>query len=116
MLRAVSSVLCVCAAGAVFAATDEAAKLAECQFQGELVAAVQQARLDRIKKDNLAETLIAANPDWPAGVANAIPALGEYVYSFKRRDLKNVDLGESTKTQCLENWEQIQDLKNSVSN
>ncbi|MEP4197657.1 MAG: hypothetical protein ABJL99_18695 [Aliishimia sp.] len=116
MIRSVLSMICVCAAGVAIAQTDEATKEAECQFQGELVFAVQQARLERVKKDALAETLLAANPDWPAGVADAIPALGEYVYGIKRRDLKKVDLGESTKTQCLENWEQIQELKNAVSN
>lgn len=107
---------------AVFALTltpafaDEAQKEAECQFQADLIGAVQQARLDRVRKANLTETLVAANPDWPAGAAKAIPAIGEYVYGFKRRDLRNVDLGETTKQQCLENWDQLQELKGSFSN
>jgi len=91
-------------------------KEAQCQLQGDLIAAVQQARLDRVKKDDLTETLLAANPDWPEGIATAIPALGEYVYGFKRRQLRDVDLGETTKAQCPESWDQIQDLKNAVSN
>ena len=95
---------------------DDTQKEAECQFQADLIAAVQQARLDRVDKDELPATLLKANPDWPASVETAIPAVAEYVYGFKRRDLKKVDLGAATKEQCLENWEQIQSLKNTVSN
>jgi hypothetical protein len=98
------------------ALANEAQKQAECQFQADLVGAVQQARLDRVRKEAVTETLIAANPGWPDGAAKAIPALAEYVYGFKRRDLRNVDLGAETKQQCLENWDQIQQLKQSVSN
>lgn len=95
---------------------DEARKQAECRFQGVLIGAVQQARLDRVRKDRLTETLVAANPDWPEGAARAIPAIGEYVYAFSRRELRGVDLGESTRQQCLDNWEQLQELRDAVSN
>ena len=64
----------------------------------------------------MAEKLIAQNPDWPAGVSNALPAATEYVYSIKRRDLKKVDLAAQTKATCLQNYEQIQAMKNSVGN
>ena len=69
-----------------------------------------------ISADRVTETLMAANPSWPEGAANAIPALTEYVYGIKRRDLKQVDLGATTKQQCLDNWEQLQELKKTVSN
>jgi hypothetical protein len=81
-----------------------------------VVGEVQQARLDRVPKANLANTLRAAHPDWPEGMVQAIPAIGEYVYSFKRRDLRDVDLAATSKQQCLENWDQIQELKKSMSN
>lgn len=98
------------------AAASEAEKNAECQFQADLIGAVQQARMDRVRKDKLTETLLAAYPDWPEGAATAIPAIGEYVYGFKRRELRQVDLGAATKQQCLENWDQIQALKESMTN
>ncbi len=95
---------------------DEAEKQAACQLQADLVGAVQQARLDRVRKANLTDTLRAAHPDWPEGMVQAIPAIGEYVYSFRRRELRGVDLAASSKQQCLENWDQIQELKESMSN
>ena len=110
-----SAVLALCLTAAD-AAEDEAQKQAECQFQADLIGAVQQARLDRVREDRLAETLMAANPGWPEGAAQAIPAIGAYVYGFKRRQLRNVDLAATSKQQCLENWEQIQELKDSMTN
>lgn len=98
------------------ALANEAQKQADCQLQADLIGAVQKARLDRVRKDDVTQTLIAANPGWPTGVEKALPALTEHVYSFKRRDLRNVDLGAVTKQQCLENWEQIQELKKSMTN
>lgn len=95
---------------------DETEKQTACRLQAELVGAVQQARLDRVRKAKLTETLRAANPDWSEGMVQAIPAIGDYVYSFKRRELRGVDLAATSKQQCLENWDQIQDLKNSMSN
>ena len=98
------------------AVADEAQKQAECQFQADLIGAVQQARMDRVKQEDLAERILAANPDWPSGAQQAIPAVGAYVYAFKRRDLRKVDLAATAMQQCLDNWDQIQDLKESVSN
>lgn len=104
------------ASALTFAVPAQAAdKETECQFQADLIGAVQQARLDRVRKDTLTETLLAANPDWPEGAATAIPTIGEYVYGFKRRELRKIDLGAATQQQCLENWEQIQALKKSMT-
>lgn len=116
MIRTVLSAALVSVSFVSAAVADEANKQAECKFQGDLIGAVQQARLDRVNKDKLTDTVMAAHPSWPASAADAIPAIGEYVYSFKRRDLRKVDLGVSTQQQCLENWEQIQELKKSMSN
>ena len=98
------------------AQADEAQKQAACRLQAEVVGAVQQARLDRVRKERLTETLTAAHPDWPEGTVQAIPAIGEFVYSYSRRELREVDLAATSQQQCLENWDQIQALKNSVSN
>lgn len=117
----IRTAICVAALGlavpatAVIAAT-QAQKEAECAFQAELMGAVQTARLEQVRKNKVAETLIAQNPDWPSGVADALPAVTDYVYSIKRRDLKAVDLAAQTKATCLQNYDQIQAMKNSVGN
>ena len=95
---------------------DTAEKERQCQFQGDLMGAVQQARLDRVKKAKASETVLAANPDWPEGVADALPAIVEYVWGFTRRDLKKVDLAQGAKDTCLENYEEIQKLQKTVTN
>lgn len=99
--------------GAGFA---DAKKEAACAFQAQLLGQVQAARLDRVRKDEVAETLLEANPEWPDAVQTALPAVVEYVWGFKRRDLKKIDLAADAETTCLENYEQIKALGSSVSN
>ena len=115
MFRTIMFIAAVGLAAPAGAAT-EAEKEAECAFQAELRGAVQTARLDRVRKSKVAERLIAENPDWPAGVAQALPSLTNYVYSIRRSDLRQVDLAAQTKATCMQNYDQIQSLKNSVTN
>jgi hypothetical protein len=98
------------------AAATQAEKQADCALQAELIGAVQTARLDWVRKNRVADRLLEQNPDWPAGVAEALPAVTEYVYSIKRRDLKQVDLAAQTQATCLQNYDQIQSMKNSLGN
>ena len=93
---------------------DEAKKLADCQLQGALIGAVQTARLDRVRKGDVTNVIMGANPTWPTGLADAIPTIAEYVYSLKRRDLRQVDLATQTTVQCLENYDQIQELSKTA--
>lgn len=87
-----------------------------CGYQGAVAAAVQQARLDRVNKDDVASTIAAGNPAWPERYNKAIPQLTEFVYSQRRRDLRNVDLGTFYREQCLQNWDQIQQMQNQLNN
>ena len=114
-MRTLALVAALGLAGPSFAAT-AAEKEAACAFQAELMGAVQAARLDWVRKNKVTDRLLARNPDWPAGVADALPAVTEYVYSIKRRDLKRVDLAAQTKATCLQNYDQIQSMKNAVTN
>jgi len=91
-------------------------KEADCQFQANLLSAVQQARLNGVAKANLTIVMKASNPGLSDTVLATIPAIGEHVYGIKRRDLKKIDLGATTKTQCLENWDQIQEMKKTITN
>lgn len=110
-----AAILMMCFAAPAMSAS-EAEKQAQCQFQADLIGAVQQARLDRVRKDDAVDTVLEAHPEWPAGVAMAMPAVVEYVYGFKRRDLRNVDLQADTLRTCLENFDQIQTLKKTIEN
>ncbi len=94
----------------VFAAPVAAAETKEesCKYQGQVMAAVQAARMDRVKLEKVEEAILATEPDWPEQYSKAIPQLAQHVYAMKRRDLRNADLGAVFEQQCLENWDQIQ--------
>jgi methylthioribose-1-phosphate isomerase len=79
-----------------------------CKYQGQVMAAVQAARMDRVKQEKVEEVILASDPEWPEQYSKAIPQLTAHVYAIKRRDLRNADLGAILEQQCLENWDQIQ--------
>jgi len=88
----------------------------DCAIQGQVMGAVQQARLDGVRKNKLVDAVKAANPDLSQTVLDTVPAIGAHIYGIKKRDLRKVDLGEVAQTQCLENYEQIQALQKSITN
>ncbi len=92
------------------AEAEAAAKRVQCEQSANLIGAVQQARLDRVRKARVADTVLAANPGLPDAVGTALPALVEYIYSIPRRDLKEQDLAATTLQQCLEQFEQAKEL------
>ena len=92
----------------------EDSKQTSCAYQGRVVSAIQQARLERVSQDKVEETILASNPTWPEQYNAVIPAMTGFVYEQKRRDLKKVDLGEQFRDQCLENWDQIQAMMKNV--
>jgi len=85
-----------------------------CKFQGQVMAAVQQARLDRVKQEDVEQVILDSEHDWPEAYSNAIPQLASHVYSMTRRDLKNIDLGAVFEQQCLQNWDQIQAMQKQL--
>ena len=107
MRLALVTVLSFCAMPALAQSKTEV-----CGLQGDVVGAIQQARLDRVKSDEVVPTLVAANPEWNS-MAEAMPQMVDWVYSLKRRDLKNVQLGDAAESQCLENWDQLRSLTNN---
>lgn len=94
--------------------TDTVARDKTCRLQADVIGAVQTARLERVRKDNAVDTVISANPSWPSDVETAVLPVVDYVYTIKRRDLKRVDLASDTFTQCVENWEQLQQMQKSL--
>jgi hypothetical protein len=90
-----------CAFAAPTLAADKISKDDDCGFQADVVAAIQVARLDRVKEAKLAEAIAGTDPAWPDEYNNAITILGGSIYQLKRRDLKTVDLGVQWKEACL---------------
>lgn len=87
-----------------------------CMYQGQVMAAVQQARLDRVKEADVEQAILDSSPEWPENYSKAIPQLTSHVYAMKRRDLKNVELGPLFEEQCLQNWDRIQAMQGQASN
>lgn len=86
-------------AGSVHAET--VSKADDCKYQGQVVAAIQTARLERVKEADLAEHIASTNPEWPDRYNNAIAVLGGPIYDLKRRDIKSVDLGQQWNDACI---------------
>jgi hypothetical protein len=93
-----TTVAAVLAAGTAHAET--ISKDDDCVYQGQVVAAIQAARLERVKESQLAEHIAASNPKWPERYNKAITVLGGPIYDLKRRDIKSVDLGTQWKDAC----------------
>ncbi len=87
-----------------------------CGYQADVVRAIQKARLDRVKEADVPGTIASTNPTWPSNYNAAIPQLTSWVYEQKRRDLRKKDFGEILFQQCVDNWDQIQALKNNLNN
>ena len=88
---------------AVVAAPVMAVETAEetCGYQADVVAAVQQARRDRVRERNLTETLTAGGTNWPENYNAAIPLVAPWIYDQKMKVIRNEDLGAVWNEQCL---------------
>jgi len=91
-------------------------KVESCGYQGDVMAAVQKARLARVKEGNVEQAILADNPSWPTQYNAAIAGLTKHVYQLKRRDLRKVDLGTQLRTQCIDNWDRIQEMQRGLKN
>ncbi len=82
-----------------FAAVD---KEESCGYQAEVVAAIQQARLDRVREREVPAAIAATNPTWPENYNAAIPHMTPWVYEMKRRVIRNEDLSAVWNELCLQ--------------
>jgi hypothetical protein len=73
-----------------------------CGYQADVVAAIQQARLDRVKERDLPKYIAGTNPTWPSNYNAAIPLMAPWVYEQKRRDIRKKDLAGAWKELCLQ--------------
>jgi hypothetical protein len=87
-------------AGPGFAASK---KEKECGYQADIVAAVQQARLNRVKERKVPEVVMAGEVTWPERYNVTIPIFAGEMYKLKVRDLKDTNQGEEWLKLCLAN-------------
>ena len=71
-----------------------------CTHQAAVVAAVQQARLNRVKEREVPAT-VQAKATWPEDFNTAIPLVTPWVYEMKMRDVKKSNLSAAWKEMCL---------------
>ena len=76
-------------------------KEVSCDYQAQVVAAIQQARLDRIRERKVPEHIAKSEPTWPENYNAAIPIMAPWVYEQKMRDIRNQDLAATWKELCL---------------
>lgn len=76
-------------------------KKTSCGYQAQVVAAIQQARLDRVRERKVQERVME-NATWPENYNTAIPLLTPWVYEMKMRDVRNNDLGAAWTELCLQ--------------
>lgn len=73
-----------------------------CGYQAEVVAAIQQARLDRVSERNVPAHIEAQDPQWPDQYDNAIPLITPWVYEQTRKTLRNENLAAAWTELCLQ--------------
>jgi len=81
------------------AATD---KVESCGYQADVVAAIQKARLDRVKERDVPGAIAATNPAWPENYNAAITLIAPWVYEKKMRVIRKEDLSAAWKELCLQ--------------
>lgn len=118
-MRFLVSLVVLALAGPVGAQSNtatDAAKFEQCEASARLIGAVQQARLDRVRKAKAADTVLSSGGSWPKNIQSALPTIVDYVYTLPRKQLNSQNLGEITRAQCLAQYEQVQGLTGSGSN
>lgn len=73
-----------------------------CQYQADVVAAIQKARLDKVKERDVVQAVAETGPSWPESYNAAIPLITPWVYEQKMRDVRKKDLGAAWLELCLQ--------------
>ncbi|MEC7257943.1 MAG: hypothetical protein VXW58_09000 [Pseudomonadota bacterium] len=81
----------------------EVSKAESCLYQAQVVAAIQKARLDRVKERDVPAAIAETAPTWPESYNAAIPLIAPWVYEKKMRVVRNNDLSEAWNEVCLAN-------------
>ncbi|KUJ80571.1 hypothetical protein AVO45_05865 [Ruegeria marisrubri] len=77
-------------------------KQQSCEYQAQVVAAIQKARLDKVKERDVPQAIAETNPTWPENYNAAIPLITPWVYEQKMRDVRKHDLSAAWLELCLQ--------------
>lgn len=83
-------------------ALSQTEKEVSCGYQAQVVDAIQQARLDRVKERNVKKTLRDSDPTWPENYDAAIPLIAPWVYELPMKQVRENDLGDVWTEMCLQ--------------
>ena len=83
-------------------AQENDAKILDCGYQAQVVAAVQQARRDRVPERDVSAHILDQQPAWPENYNNAIPLITPWVYEQRRRIIRTEDLSAAWNELCLQ--------------
>ena len=97
MMRFVVAATLALAAGP---ALSQSEKEVSCGYQAEVVDAIQQARLDRVKERDVQKTLLEGAPTWPENYNAAIPLIAPWVYELPMKQVRQNDLGDVWSELC----------------
>lgn len=101
MVRACFMAAVMAAGFAAPVLAQSADKKTSCGYQAQVVSAIQQARLDRVRERKVQDHVLA-NATWPENYNTAIPLLTPWVYEMKMRDVRNNDLAAAWTELCLQ--------------
>ncbi|KEJ89281.1 hypothetical protein [Sulfitobacter donghicola] len=82
-------------------AVAETAKEKDCGYQGDVVASVQAARIERVGEKKLAAHIAETSPEWPEKYNAIVPLVAPWVYGMKMAEVKSADLAAAWKELCL---------------
>ena len=99
MLRYSVAVILAVSALPAFAQSE---KEISCGYQAEVVAAVQQARLDRVKERDVQDKIVDGTQTWPRKFNAAIPLVTPWVFGLPMDQVRDNDLGEVWDELCLQ--------------
>jgi hypothetical protein len=83
-------------------ALSQTEKEVSCGYQADVVDAIQQARLDDIKEQDVKDKILSSDPAWPDNYSNAIPVIAPWVYELPIKQVRNNDLGDVWEELCLQ--------------
>ena len=96
--------LCLAALLAVTAvpAFAQSEKEVSCGFQSDVVKAIQQARIDKVRERDVQKTILESDPEWPDNFDNAIPLITPWVYELPMKQVQENDLGAIWNQNCMQ--------------
>lgn len=95
------SILAVLSAATATPALAKTAKVEDCGYQSDVVAAVQSARNAGVKERNVADHVAQTSPAWPERYNAVIPLVTPWVYQLEASEVKTADLKAAWTELCL---------------